>query len=551
MADAAGSSGPKPLSSASPEVIALIRSIGQTITNATLYSTRHPVTASAIEQAYEQFVPLVDARGRLTLALAEDHLTVDGELVETNSHLTATFADRMRSMGFAGFTVEKSTTPDEFVRLVLFFALGATPDGAKGPAALSPENGFEHVKATVVRYEQVLEGQAVVDGDAASQAQAFSGVVVEQIMAFLKGDIDKDGEAALRSPEAVANNAQALGEMILKSAVIRQQAPDLSQGESLGGLVVGCLRRTFSSLSADPTARTQKGAKTLSRSLVMLEKEVLDTLRAMGGDEAGQAVEDVQEAVREMQDEVMIDALAEQYAKRVEAVRGNETRILRYIKRKGLDAATESGLKDRLLKNGLSDEGWNELVVKSGVASLPDNAGTNAVGAGAGSGGAGSGGDTGLMLAALLKQLTELASAPTGSAPAQAADVVTGLSDGVKTMIAQAEGKIDNLAKAIRKRKTPSAKSSDTGDAATLAWVIAAIAEICQELRQPLSVINCTMDILADGKVGPLDTLQSETLRMALDCGERLAKLINKLESISGHPAGLTPDRTLLNHLGQ
>jgi thioredoxin reductase len=271
-----GASGTKQLPPAPADVVDLIRSIGQAMTNSNLYSIRHPVTASAIEHAYERFVPLMEQCGSITFALFEDHLTVNGELVDTNNHLAAKFAERMRSLGIEGFTAEKETTPDEFVRLVLFFASNAMADGSKGPAALSTECGFDHVKSKTVRYEQVLDGQAVVDDKTASQVQSLRGFVVENIMAFLKGDVDSDGKAALGNLENVENNAQALGEMILKAAVVRQQSPDLSQGETLGRLVVGCLRRTFSSLSADPAARTQKGEKALTRSLIMLEKDVLD-----------------------------------------------------------------------------------------------------------------------------------------------------------------------------------------------------------------------------------------------------------------------------------
>jgi hypothetical protein len=522
-----GASGTKQLPPAPADVVDLIRSIGQAMTNSNLYSIRHPVTVSAIEQAYERFVPLMEQCGSITFALFEDHLTVNGELVDTNNHLAAKFAERMRSLGIEGFTAEKETTPDEFVRLILFFASNAMADGSKGTAALSTECGFNHVKSKTVRYEQVLDGQAVVDDKTASQVQSLRGFVVENIMAFLKGDVDSEGKAALGNLENVENNAQALGEMILKAAVVRQQSPDLSQGETLGRLVVGCLRRTFSSLSDDPAARTQKGEKALRRSLIMLEKDVLDKLRAMGGEEAEQAAADVQEAVREIQDETMMDALAEQYAKRVEALSGNEKRILRYIKRVGVEAATESGLKNRLMENGLSDEGWNKLVIRSGASPASDGKGT-------GLDGLAGGGNSGLMLAALLKQFTELASVPSGSSPAQATQVAAELNNGVNKLVEQAAGKIDNLAKEIRKRKNASSKSGAMGEADAVAWIVAAVAEICQELRQPLAVINGTMDILIDGRAGPLEPLQNETVRLASDCGQRLSLLITKLESIAG-----------------
>ena len=536
-------SGSKPLTPAPAEVVALVRSFGQAIANSNLYGTQHPVTVAAIEQGYERFVPLMERRGTLAFVLMDDRLSVDGEIVETNNHLAATFAERMRTMGIPGFTVEKGTTPDEFVRLILFLASGATSAQGKGPAALSAENGFEHVKAKIVRYEQVLEGQQVVDINADSQGKEFSGVIVEQIMAFLKGEVSAGGEEALRNVEGVEHNAQALGEMILKAAVIRRQAPDLSQGESLGSLVVGCLRRTFASLSADPATRTQKGTKALTRTLVMLEKEVLDKLRTMGGDQAGHAAEDVEDAFREMQDEITIDALAEQYTKRLDAIRGNEKRILRYIKRKGVEAAVESGLKDRLMEQGLSVDGWRELVVKSGAA-------TTSGGAATGGGLADDGTETGRVLAALLTRLTEVVSAAPSAAGNDAAQIVGKLDDEIRKTTARAETKIDALAEEVS--KLASSSSAEAGDGQKkLAYdrIIATIAEICQELRQPLAVVNCTLGIMTSGMLGTLTESQRDTLRLATDSGQRLALLVDKLVAISGVPASLAPDQDLIKKL--
>jgi len=62
-------------------------------------------------------------------------------------------------------------------------------------------------------------------------------------------------------------------------------------------------------------------------------------------------------------------------------------------------------------------------------------------------------------------------------------------------------------------------------------------------------VVNCTIDIVVGGKLGPLDPVQRETLCLAMDCCQRLALLVSKLETISGMPSSLTPDQELIQSL--
>jgi hypothetical protein len=395
----------------------------------------------------------------------------------------------------------------------------------------------------------VSDGEEIVDGKEAEIGRKFTGPMVEQIMAFLKGDVEPSENNPLRSVEAAASNAEMLADMIMKSAVIREQAPDLGHGESLGGLIVGCLRRTFNSLSEDPVTRTQKGKKTLTKTLVLLEKEILEKLRTMAGDNTGAEAE-LEEAVSEMQDEVAIDSMAEQYTKKMEAVEDSEKRLLRYIKRKGVDAASESGLREKLLENGVSSEGWRELIVKSGAL---NNTGAGAGGEGSGSG-PGEGSDTGRVLALLLTQLSEIVDTKKGpESKNELSKTIDKLESEIDKTVAKTEQKIQALSEEARRLETEeeSAKEDGEGTAKKMSRheILTSLAEIGQELCQPLAVINCSVGILASNRLGELSEPQRQTLQLAAENGNRLSILVDKLMSISGLPSDLNPDQNIIRKL--
>ena len=72
------------------------------------------------------------------------------------------------------------------------------------------------------------------------------------------------------------------------------------------------------------------------------------------------------------------------------------------------------------------------------------------------------------------------------------------------------------------------------------------VAEIAQELSQPLTVISATLDMLRSQRTGPITTAQGELLALAAESSSRLARLVACLMSIAGSPHTLKPDRTLL-----
>jgi len=68
------------------------------------------------------------------------------------------------------------------------------------------------------------------------------------------------------------------------------------------------------------------------------------------------------------------------------------------------------------------------------------------------------------------------------------------------------------------------------------------LAEVVQELCQPLSVINCSIDMIKSKHLGEVTDPQLEMLNLASISGERVRILVDKLLELSGLPRTLTPN---------
>ena len=68
------------------------------------------------------------------------------------------------------------------------------------------------------------------------------------------------------------------------------------------------------------------------------------------------------------------------------------------------------------------------------------------------------------------------------------------------------------------------------------------LAEIGQELCQPLAVINCSIEMIAAGSLGEVTESQKGMLSLAIESSQKLKVLIDNLIEISGVPETKAPD---------
>jgi signal transduction histidine kinase len=75
------------------------------------------------------------------------------------------------------------------------------------------------------------------------------------------------------------------------------------------------------------------------------------------------------------------------------------------------------------------------------------------------------------------------------------------------------------------------------------------LAEIAQELCQPLSVVQCSLDMVSSRMLGEVSDSQMEMLKLALESVTRLQGLVEGLRTVAGVPQSLTPDPGVLDRM--
>lgn len=522
----------------------LPKRMGQIISNAALYGQQHNLTRQSIDECYAFLVCLLEGHGRLNLSVSEGVIVVDGGPVDSKNPFVNTLATKLTALEITGFSLLKGMSKEEFEKLI-----GIVVPPPKGTArgrtfatAVSEEH-LEHVETERVRYERVTEREIVVDRNAVGangeagreggdepqkDVSARPAQAVEQIMAFLKGDVTTQDAELRKAMHETSSDAEHLASLIMEASVLRQEAGAVDAGESLADIVLGCLRRTYEGLRRDPHARTRKGGKHLKKTMLLLEKSVLEKLRALAGgpDPARDAA--ISRCVADLLAAGDVDAAVAEYSSKRRGLEKAEREILGCLKRADRGGVDDPEVEERMVAAGLSRGDWRRLVVRSGGVGGPGRAGAPA----------------GLAaLAVLLAELDHIMSAP-GAAADEVHRAAARVGQEVERTVWRAEQKIEAWADRVEEERRRSPRPQEAGKPRRRASEV--LAEIVQEFCQPLSVVSCTVDMLLVGRAGTISKQQKELLDVAAQCGERLQELMSKLVSVVGVPDGLKPDKQLI-----
>jgi hypothetical protein len=516
------------------EINAMLRLTGQVLNNSSLYGPTHKITTKSLDECYKFLMKLLEKVPRINLSMSDGGLLVEGKPQGLRNPFVNILAARLDELEIAGFSLLAGMSKDEYYKLMEILITATPPEGdADGFADAVAARGLEHIHAERVQYKRVTEGDVVVDEEEFEEAEEAvqAAAAVEQIMAFLKGDITGGATEEIgEGLAAAASDAENLAGLIMEAVSVRQRAVGVESGESLGDIVVGCLRRTFDGLMSTPAAKTQKGKKAIKKTMLVLEKTVLDRLHAITGEVDPAVDQAIEEAMEEMTDELEIDALTAEYIKKRKALEKTEKRVVKYIKSHEEDQELETGLHERLAEAGLPAAGWRELMVKSGV--------------GADEGGADGRGVAGMgVLAVLLSELDEMMSSTIDTQAM--GEKMTELGHKVEEIAEGTEQKIEVLGQKIEEDEEAMAGAKKKVKMSRKA-LMELLAEIVQELCQSLSAINCAVGMTLAGHVGDINTEQREVLGVASNCARRLDQLLDRLFEIVGLPKGLTPDKDIV-----
>jgi hypothetical protein len=548
------------------------RAMGLIFNNTYLYGVNHGVTRKAVEDGFAALTYLLEQTGELIFTTTEDGLMVNGVQIEQKNPLMRTFVNHLVELEVKSFSLTKGMSHEKFEKLIGI--MNTKPEVLKeagGFAAVLDGHNIEGVRTSKITYVQVTEDELVVNKKNLEEVAATAGGKgsLDDILAFLKGDAAADDKKIASELHDMGSQSSEIADVVLRSAKASKESEGPGSGQNIPELVIGNVKKIYDALMKDPAAKSQKGKKEIEKILQGLEEQILTKMRegADGIEAANDAVlGEVKEAVESMMDELKIEALAAEYMKKRKAIEMSEKRILRFIKMKGLDRVEETELQDKLNEGGLSHDEWKELLGKTGIEA-PHEATTIA----------GQNVDGVIMLghlASLLTQMEEMtqtaASAAQGAVKGSTgkgaetdaggdaieAKRVTGVLAEVNQELgdiaADAGHKIDVLIQDLRADAVTEAAGGPESEKKmrmSRRQLMVVLAEIVQELCQPLAVINCALSMILSKSLGEVTAQQAEMLNLAVNGGDKMKQLTDSLMEISGLPTTLSPDQAIQKSL--
>ncbi len=500
---------------ADPALTRALNELGRSVNLFTTYGKNHPAAANSVVEAALAMEALLSGQKKIVLGAFNGVLTVDEQAVTTAGTLQKSLERRLVRLNITGLKIDRGISQEEIATLAELLAAADADTFQQNLSTRSLDHiQSESLNFKAVRADQTIAsrcdlagmgggGVLVLEEEAPPPAEPERSLHVEQIVAFLKGDIEVESGDVGDELATMASDPDHLGRIIMESVAIRQSVSDLS-GETLNDIVLGCLRRTYSGLRKQPAFDSPAGKADLKKSLLLLEESVLDKMRALAGAEDPELDRQIVQTIREMDEQLGFEIAAAQYMEHREAIEQNKEQLHQFIQTRGT-AAAESLLQDA----GLPGSEWRKIIVESEKtankeASLP--AGLKAI-------------------TSVFDKLEKLMRSET--------------TDGmlVKNLLGQATHNLDDSLDTTREKLA--ALSSTIGGQAqhmSRSELLASLAEVAQELMQPLTAINASVEMMLHGYVGDVSDEQQDLLRLISDSGEHLKFLMDMLIDIVGCP---------------
>jgi hypothetical protein len=501
-----------------------LTALGRSINIISTYGSHHPAFIQAAEATALAMEHLFKDRKKINIGAFNGVMTLDGTTVHATGTLLKSLERRLVRLRITGLRIARGISEDELQKLAELLATNEADEFVQNMS----ESNLSHISSEDTRFQAVHEGQAVADkgdingtGDPGilileedtpgteGNGEGDASVHVEQIVAFLQGDLDVEDGTVGEELEELASDPAKLGQMIMESVSIRQTASELS-GESLSDVILGCLRRTYDGLRKQPAFQSSDGIANLQKSLLLLEENVLEKMRHIAGESDPEMDRQIVQAIREMDENLSVEHAATEYMEHREALEDSKQKLQEYVRSKGADTAAD------LISNiDLPQAEWRRIVVDSREAtSAPVEEGLN-------------------NLAMVFEKLERLIKA----------DEID--KSGVQDLLGQATDNLDDTLDSTKEKLELLSQQISEEDTGTIGGqgrdmnrkeLLSSIAEIAQELIQPLTAIKASLEMMLGGYVGEINLEQITMLDVANNSCAHLTYLMKELVEIVGCP---------------
>lgn len=519
--------------------------LGRLINIASTYGAEHPAFKNSLSSALESMQALFKQRKKVTVGAFNGEMTIDEIPVNAAGTLLKSLERHLVRLHITSLRLTRGISESELTRLAELLA----HNDANNINAKISASDLTHIATEAARLQAVQEGQIVANESDLAGARGSDGVLilddelsdaesgvnesqestvhVEQIVAFLNGDLDLDDSQVSEEFAELASDPARLGQMIMESVAIRQSAGELS-GESLSDVILGCLRRTYDGLRKQPAFKTTEGPADLQKALLLLEEGMLEKMRNLTGEEDPEMDRQIIQSIREMNDNLNFEMSANQYVEYQEGIATTEQQLKDYVRSKGENAAGE------LISNtDFPSSEWRRIVVDSREAGRSDSAPPIAAGLN--------------TLTRVLEKLEHLmkSEAPDGD---QLEHLLGQANDNLGNTTYSTKEKLDSLSKQLYDLEEDTGTVGGQAREMDRKELLSSIAEIAQELMQPLTAMNASIEMLLSGYVGEVAPDQRNLLSLASSSGDDLNYLMQELIKIVGIPINRGVDKRFAIH---
>ncbi len=505
-----------------PSIIEFLTEVSRGLGLISIYGKDHPSIQLMVDQVFDLLSPLLKEKTSISLSATEFAFRVDDTPVSTRNAAIQGLKKRFLALNISILRLSEGMKKEELAELL--FSLAATSNDLFRKNL--SDSTLSHVKSEDVKYVPLREGEQIAGKDQKvmdkteddSETVSLPQAQVHQILAFLKGNepTQKASEKPIPAElKETLNNPEALGRLILESATVRQGSLNLERGETLGDIVIGCLRKTYTGLRSENEFKTITGKVKLSKAMLLLEKNVMDKIHASMGEAHPEVDDRILKAVRDMEAEQQFDILSARYISHHQKATQSEEKIIEAIQKYGARTAQE-----KLSGVPVPAEEWNRMIVQA------ETSGESAQNQ------AGSTFDMS-SLAIVLERLSEIMELD----QTQAKDVKAAATETRKGLRAHVDGVTSKL-KDLETQVLFGSKTQPTMDnhvqKMNRSQILTKMSELALDLTQPVSVINASLEA-AQKSSDP--TAQSELIDLAVSCGVQMEKQIKRLRYLVGYPA--------------
>jgi hypothetical protein len=273
-----------------------------------------------------------------------------------------------------------------------------------------------------------------------------------------------------------------------------------TESERLSKIVLGCLRRTHDGLSKESEFESARGKAALARTMLQLEKSVLDRISNSPGAKESKTARRIREGVREMEETRQLDVLSSQYTEQQEKKTKAEKKLVAFIKKHGVEK-----VREHLAESGMSFQEQQQLIMQSG-GTLPINDEEDEY-----------------IVTTALKRIEGLIKT---TDPEQAQAALNEARSGINTYNSQMESRIEKIEREFQqslRKKSPEERVK----------LLLEISKLTLSLMQPLTVINGSVEAAMSTTN---DALRKDLLDMAYESGQSMDAMTKRMIALVGYP---------------